>query len=130
MKTLSFRQKRILEKIGLLALVLLFITSVLWFISNTAQQYRQGALRSRYHHSQSTQAPMNVSIIEPWMTFNYLNIVFKLPPHYLENSLSITESRYPNIRIDYYARRHTINQQMFLQMIRQNITNYNATVSQ
>jgi hypothetical protein len=45
----------------------------------------------------------DVYLISPWMTFNYINKAFNLPPIYLQNALSITDSAYPNVTISKVA---------------------------
>ena len=42
--------------------------------------------------------------IRPWMTFNYLNSLFQIPPGYLQTSLSISNIHYPNLSISTYAK--------------------------
>lgn len=130
MKPLSHRQKHILEKIGILCIALLFIVVLLWFISSTKELYRSGQLLPQYHMHGNTDhihPMMNVRMIAPWMTFNYLNIVFRLPPDYLQNTFSITDPRYPNIRLDYYIKHNNLDTQTFIQNIGQAITSYTVT---
>jgi hypothetical protein len=59
------------------------------------------------------------------MTFDYLNVIFKLPKNYLKETLIIEDNRYPNIRLDHYAKRHNINPTFFLNQVEQAIINYN-----
>ena len=127
MKTNSQYQKKIFKKIIIAILTLLCLTSLIWFISTFKQLYKEGNLGVNYsitgrpthlHHSAT------VNTIENWMTFNYINVVFKLNPLYLKNTLSIDDSKYPNIRIDSYAKHHNLNLQLFLHNIEQTIINY------
>jgi len=46
----------------------------------------------------------DLSFIASWMTFDYLNKTFGLPADYLKTSLLITDSRYPILTINRYAR--------------------------
>ena len=41
---------------------------------------------------------------QTWMTFDYINHIFALPPDYLQKTLSITNTRYPHITITQYSR--------------------------
>ncbi len=53
-----------------------------------------------------THGPVTVNdigFIRSWMTFDYINKLFGLPPGYLENRLSITDPRYPQISLENYA---------------------------
>jgi len=47
---------------------------------------------------------IEVSNIRGWMTFDFLNKSFNLPPEYLKGKLNITEKKYPDITIDSVAR--------------------------
>jgi hypothetical protein len=70
--------------------------------------------------------PITINDIGPWMTFDYLNVVFKLEPNYLKNALGISDNRYPNININMYARHYNIPLQNLLQNIKQAITSYSS----
>ena len=51
----------------------------------------------------ATSTP-DVEAVADWMTFDYLDRVFRLPPDYLKGALSITDARYPRMSIRRYAR--------------------------
>jgi hypothetical protein len=42
--------------------------------------------------------------IQGWMVFRYINLIFHLPPAYLQKQLKITDKRYPNISVDSLAK--------------------------
>lgn len=46
----------------------------------------------------------NVDVVSPWMTFDYVNKLFGLPPDYLKMTLDITNSRYPTLSFSSYAK--------------------------
>ena len=48
----------------------------------------------------------DTGLIEPWMTFGYVSISFKVPASYLVTALGIASStpKYPNITLGYYAK--------------------------
>ena len=49
-----------------------------------------------------THAPLtasDVSIIQSWMTLDYVNRIFALPPDMLKTTLSITDARYPRMPV-------------------------------
>jgi hypothetical protein len=114
-------------------LVILLVVEARYFIASFHAQYAQGGLRPEYHHHQrlplvdpSAAHPiLTVDSIAPWMTFDYVNVVFHLPASYLKNILGISNPKYPNIRIDRYAKQINMNQQLLLQTIRQYIASYN-----
>lgn len=45
----------------------------------------------------------DTNTIRPWMTFDYVNRLFHLPPMYLKETLQIRDLNYPNISIRRYA---------------------------
>lgn len=90
-------------------------------------------LRVIYHMSQHEQLRQEltrrrptVSDIQPWMTFDYVNVVFKLPPAYLKQSLNITDPHYPNLQISRYARRNNLDPQQLIGQIQNSILNYQS----
>ncbi|MCX6712150.1 MAG: hypothetical protein NT041_00475 [Candidatus Vogelbacteria bacterium] len=62
--------------------------------------------------------------IQPWLTFDYINFVFRLPPNYLAGKLPVPDSRYPNISIEKYADRHNLDQKQFLTDLKAAIQDY------
>ncbi len=62
--------------------------------------------------------------IEPWMTFNYINILFNLPSEYLRDSLAIDSERYPNLEIRRYAKEISIDQEALIENITLRIAEY------
>ncbi len=62
--------------------------------------------------------------IEPWMTFAYINTVFKLPKNYIQDALHIADMQYPNISISRYVRRNHLNGTTFIIELRQTVESY------
>lgn len=63
----------------------------------------------RKHH---TLGVGDVSLIESWMTFDYISTVFKVPASYLRTTLEITDARFPRITIHKYAKINGLDEQM------------------
>lgn len=127
MKKISSRQKDIIKKIITIILVILCLASLIWFIFSIKELHGLGDLRSNYNfkkHSTDLNNTTNVNNIMPWMTFDYINVIFRLDPTYLKNNLMINNPRYPNIRIDNYTKHLHLDTQAFLHNIQQVITNY------
>lgn len=129
MKHLSYEQKKILEKITVVLLTVFCIVSGWFFIYSLKKFYIAGELRSDYNLQRKTfiAPPADVADISTWMTFNYVNVVFKLPPTYLQGQLSITDPHYPNIRIDAYARRTHMNTKTLLTAVQNTISAYQTS---
>lgn len=120
-------KKRVTKTTIVVSLALFFLISLIWFTSTFKQLYRTGNLEVDYSitgHPTRLHRPITISDIKIWMTFDYLNVIFKLDPLYLKNTLAITNSKYPNISIEAYARRNRINPQVLLHNIEQAIINY------
>jgi hypothetical protein len=74
-----------------------------------------------------SHGPMTVNdagIIAPWMTFDYINRLFKLPPEFLKTSLVVTDSRYPQISISGYARSEGMNATVFIGEVQSDLRDY------
>ncbi len=112
--------------IFIILIFLLILTSV-YFVRIFKSYYNSGQLK--IHHKNSENIYARIGNIRPWMTFDYLNTVFKLPSDYFKNKLSITDFKYPNIRIDHYALSQKINPEQMLFNIKQLIIqNFNGRI--
>ena len=76
---------------------------------------------NRNHSSLSVE---NVDMIDTWMTFDYINMIFKLPPEYLKNSLDIVDSHYPNLSLNKYLKNQKIDKSIFLNNVKSSVVNY------
>lgn len=133
----SFRHwfKKHWAVITLITLIFALFFTIRYFIHSIEQSYSEGQLRPvyYYHHNgrtpvfqQRTPQKLTANTIQPWMTFDYINFVFKMPPSYLKNILGITDTRYPNIRIDRYAKIYQIDQTVLLTTIKKYVTTFTA----
>ena len=79
-----------------------------------------------YHHGQIVHENPVVRTrdIQPWMTFQYVNFVFKLPPNYLADALVLTDPRYPKVQIGRYARTHALPLATFVQEVQTTVAGY------
>ena len=66
----------------------------------------------------------DASSTEPWMTFEYISRAFVIPPAYLQNSLTITDSHYPHITIMQYARDNGVTDAAALTKVQEAIAEY------
>ena len=91
-----------------LKILLVMILSLL-----LVQQYRQiQQLGYLHNHRQSLFSSLHgsgqlgatdASSTKSWMTFDYIDRAFALPPLYLQISLGIADSRFPRMTISEYA---------------------------
>lgn len=110
----------------MLALSVALVITFLLLIKNIHSVSREGIL----HKRQVASAALDLSYIDYWMTFEYLNTVFKLPDSYLQQQLNITNSRYPRLSIARYASSHKIKRAAAIAQVKQLISNYLATQQQ
>jgi hypothetical protein len=122
------RIEKYLKIILVIAIGTLIVLSVL-----LVGEYRQiGRLEFAASHESlfealRTREPMNVtdvSSIAEWMTFDYLNHLFGLPPQYLQTTLMVTDSRYPRLTLHEYAEDHGVSQSTFLIQVQNAVRTY------
>lgn len=98
------------------------LAAILWLIISVDRAYRLGNLLSRTSR-QELRKP-NPDNIQSWMTFDYINRIFKLPPEYLKTQLTITDRKYPNIEIKNYAKSQNEDVNTIIENLKQSIKNY------
>ena len=106
--------------------VIVGISLFLWFILDVLTLYHSGRLqptRNLYQQQIHNQI-YTPDAIETWMTFSYINYIFKLPPTYLSESLGIQDARYPNIEIRRYTQANKLDSANFLMSIRNSIAQF------
>jgi len=69
-------------------------------------------------------ATKDISLVRYWMTFDYINKFFNLPPEYLASALNISDPRYPYITLTHYARGEKISASRLLNEVQTAIFNY------
>ncbi len=120
--------KAILGIIAFLSIVIVVL--VFFFVRQSIILRREQVLSARElwisnllkQHGSPTQS--DVVFIRPWMTFDYVNQLFKLPPGYLEAHLSITDSGYPHVTLSSYAQHNNLNTNAFLSSVDDAIVQY------
>ena len=124
---------------ALIILAVILLILVVFLVANYLSLRRQQFISMReLHFSELLEhhAPLAVSsaeIIRSWMTFDYVNKLFALPPNYLQAQLQITNSHYPKLTISSYAKSENLNVATFLGEVETAIRNYvppaNATTT-
>src|SRR5208283_6194519 len=97
-------------KDAVIVLAVILVVLVIFFVID----YRALRHAQIVHNHQSWlaailahHAPLSandVDVIRPWMTFDYINTAFRLPPDYLKTQLSVVDTRYPQLTISSYVR--------------------------
>lgn len=105
-----YKIKKHKDKIVLTLLVLSLswaAISVFLLFSDYGRLHRGGFMpgphgwRPHPHHA-PTQS--DIDRLQPWVTFAFINSIFNLPPDYLQSTLAITSSTYPNLTIEAAAK--------------------------
>ncbi len=108
---------------GILGVILAGL--LVWLVLDLNHLYHSGMLRpTTARMRRQRQVIMSPSQIQDWMTFRYINSVFRLPPQYLSQTLKISDSYYPNLVISTYAASHQLNAAQFLASVKQAVTAY------
>ncbi len=102
-------------RIALIVVVLLVLSVLAYQSWKIFRRYaRNGNLAPRYPFHRFLNphedfqhllpiTPPTADTLKPWMTFDYLNRTLHLPSVYLQSTLSIQNSSYPNLSIKRYA---------------------------
>ena len=99
-----------------IVLLVLGVFEIKAIISDLKANDINGDTYLSYRHGRivRTTDPFTVDDIQSWMTFGYLDFIFKLPPNYFQNMLHISDSHYPNVQIYRYAQ---INHLYYISLI-------------
>lgn len=126
------RNKRSLG-ILLFILVTLFVFICFVFIREYLLLQHEGVLRVHQLRNNITQYPIastsplqisNVEMIENWMTFDYINESFQLPPSVLQDGLHIIDPHYPRMSIRRAARERGTSRDIYLLEVKTVIREY------
>ncbi len=80
------------------------------------------------HRSLYINRSLTPDDIQGWMTFDYINFVFNLPPDYLRETLSIEDSKYPRVTLGRYASKTGINVAVLIQNIQKATQQYKSSL--
>ena len=68
----------------------------------------------------------DVGMIRSWMTFDYVNRAFGLPPDFLKTTFGIADPGYPKLTLSRYATEGGFNQAEFMNLIQAAVAHYLA----
>jgi hypothetical protein len=71
----------------------------------------------------------DATVIRPWMTFDYINTLFTIPPDYLKNALSISDQSYPKLSLYGYANHQHMNITIVVSEVESSTREYLTTTS-
>ena len=106
-------------------LLLITIGLLVWFIIDLRGLYQTGIRPAGgFNRDHIHRQILSPNQIQSWMTFSYVDYIFSLSPDYLQNSLTIIDSRYPNLNISQYAREKGLDAGDFLKQIQTSVAKY------
>jgi hypothetical protein len=109
---------------GVLAVLLLFLF-VQYQSLREQQIISSRELRwSLFLKNHAPLSPDSTSVIRTWMTFDYVNRLFGLPPDYLKAAMDITDPRYPRVTLSNYAKEMKVSVTSTLEMVQSTVSKY------
>ena len=123
MKVLNYIKQIFTRRTGWIILTTILCLFVLHVIVRGSYVfYKTGKIYPKYRTTSANN--LTIDNIAPWMTFEYLNTIFQLPQEYLQNTLHITDSRYPKIKLETQAKQAQLKNQQLLNKTQDAIRNY------
>lgn len=114
----------------ILTVVLVLLVGVFYSEFQTLRRSQLLQSRQAWLAALRSRTPLTLTSpdqIQPWMTFDYVNKVFKTPPEYFQTSFSITDKEYPRLFLFTYARRHGIPASSVVSKVKAAVQNFLAT---
>jgi hypothetical protein len=75
-------------------------------------------------NNHGTLGVKNVNLIDGWMTFDYVNLIFNLPQDYLKQNLGLEDVYYPKITISKYAKKNDLDINTFINKVGESVLSY------
>jgi hypothetical protein len=123
-------QKSFVIIVSLLIIIILsafYIFYSIRYLGTTQTNFRvihSNRLAQMINKNHKTLTSNEVGMIQGWMTFDYVNVLFKLPKNYLKDSLKINNSAYPKIIINRYAKSIGTSTNAFIGDLRSSVFDY------
>jgi hypothetical protein len=126
-KALNKKRFRIFLLWLILALLLGILAYTAWQITTDLVGIKRSGVLHMRRRLFAPSLPLGrgqVGQIQNWMTFRYVNTVFRLPSAFLQTQLNIADKHYPNITIDTLAKQQSRTSSAELLLVQQKIQNY------
>lgn len=88
----------------ILAVLLFFLVRQYRTLRRESLLSARESLLSNIIKDHANPSASDISLVHSWMTFDYLDRLFHLPPDYLKVQLSITDPTYPKMTITKFAK--------------------------
>jgi hypothetical protein len=130
MRNSNTRDIRSYMKYAIMLLAVLLLILGFFLVRNYVSLRRAQIINAREFQlsallkSHSPVTANDATVIRPWMTFDYINTLFNIPPDYLKNSLSISDPSYPKLSLYGYANHQRVNITMVVSDVESSTRNY------
>lgn len=115
---LSSKKSKVLLGVGIALLALLVVAA------GVRMLYVHHLIKLPNFHSLQPKRSLTPEDIQGWMTFEYINFVFKLPPDYLKQTLSLEGNQYPKTTLKHYASKAGLDTTAFVRSVEDAVRNY------
>lgn len=128
------RKKRYYANIFLAGLVALLVL-LIFLLSREYERlsrlplFPEGGSFASELRARRVLSPASAGAVRSWMTFEYVNRLFALPPGYLKTALRIADARYPKMTVGSYAKRLGVSPAAFLSEVENAIRGFEAGTS-
>jgi cellobiose-specific phosphotransferase system component IIB len=125
---LFFRKLSLEMLIGFISVCVIGGISFVLLIQNIDTAREHGVFEGKHRNpitdiltknkERNTISERDVALIEPWMTFAYVNFIFSIPEENFRAQFHITDTRYPNMPIGMYIKDAKSDSKEVLELIR------------
>lgn len=123
--------KKYLSTFAVFLLAAIFIILSVRLINDFWSLKKSGYLKParslRRHVNAATPSPDQ---IQDWMTFSYINYVYRLPEKYLAEKILIRQPNYSNLTLNKYAKQNSLDSGQLLSQVKKAVKDYNTGVIQ
>ncbi len=102
------KNKVIFQWVLLVLITGILAVSLYFFVGNFENLRLHGYIRAHIRR-QIIGQKITSEQIRGWMTFRYVNLMFGLPPAYLQNTLGVKDGHYPNVSLDVLAKEQNLS---------------------
>jgi hypothetical protein len=122
--------KKLIILLVLLGVIVGMVALVDFYLPQERQVLTPSGLMQAFRANHGSLTASESNLIRSWMTFEYINTLFKLPSDYLKNNLGITDAHYPKISIRALARNTHVNESLLLSEVQESVKMYMQNIGQ
>jgi hypothetical protein len=114
----------VIAALAVILVVLIFVLAVNYrSLRRSMATVRESWITALVHrHGSATVG--DIAFVRPWMTFDYLDKLFNLPPEYLRSTLGVSDARYPRFTVSSWAKGAKIDSATAMTELQDALKNY------